>query len=151
VKLRGAVRAQVEGRSLVPLLESGSATWTDRIFVRHIGRWPQGADPRGFKYGPVSVRNQRWQLVNPGRENTRQWELYDLAADPGQKSNVAGDHPQVVRQLEAAYDRWWDDVQPSLVNERATPPPFNPYHTQYWNQYQGPGPNKIPPGTNLMK
>jgi len=97
------------------------------------------------------VRNQRWQLVNPGRENTRQWELYDLAADPGQKSNVAGDHPQVVRQLEAAYDRWWDDVQPSLVNERATPPPFNPYHTQYWNQYQGPGPNKIPPGTNLMK
>lgn len=151
VKLRGSLQAQVEGRSLVPLLQSASATWPERIFVRHIGRWPQGADPRGFKYGPVSVRNQRWQMVNPGRENARQWELYDLAADPGQKSNVAADHPQVVRQLEAAYDRWWDDVQPFLVNERATPPSFNPYHTQYWNQYQGPGPNNIPPGTNLMK
>lgn len=151
VKLRGSLQAQVEGRSLVPLLQSASAAWPERIFVRHIGRWPQGADPRGFKYGPVSVRNQRWQLVNPGRENARQWELYDLAADPGQKSNVAADHPQVVRQLEAAYDRWWDDVQPFLVNERATPPSFNPYHTQYWKQYQGPGPNNIPPGTNLMK
>ncbi len=151
VKLNGALRAQVEGRSLVPLLKSPQAEWADRIFVRHIGRWPRGADPREFKYGPVSVRNQRWQLVNPGRDNSRQWELYDLVADPGQKNDVVTSHPQVVRDLEAAYDRWWEDVQPLLVNEKASPPSANPYHTQYWKQFNGPGPNNIPPGTNLMK
>ena len=149
--MRGEVRSQIEGRSLWPLLTDPKFAWPDRIFVRHIGRWPQGADPRRYKYAPVSVRNQRWQLVNPGTQNIREWELYDLVADPGQKQNVVGAHPEIARELESRYDQWWEEVQPLLINEKATPPPANPYHTQYWKQYQGPGPNNIPPGTNLMK
>lgn len=151
IELRGEVRSQVEGRSLWPLLKDPKFAWPDRIFVRHIGRWPQGADPRRYKYAPVSVRNQRWQLVNPGTQNIREWELYDLVVDPAQKRNVVGAHPEIARELESHYDQWWEEVQPLLINEKATPPLANPYHTQYWKQYQGPGPNNIPPGTNLMK
>lgn len=147
VKLSGAVRAQIEGRSLAPLLRNPGAKWAERVFVRHIGRWPQGADPRGFKYGPVGVRNKRWHLVNPGRDNRRSWELYDLVADPGEQRNVIADHPEVVQELESAYDRWWEEVQPLLVNEKATGPAVNPYHTEYWEQFQGPGPNGVPVGT----
>lgn len=151
VRLDRVLQRQVEGRSLVPLLRSPQAPWADRVFVRHIGRWPLGADPRSYKYGPVSVRNKRWQLVNEGRDNRRNWELYDLIADPAQQRNVITDHPDVFHQLETSYDRWWEEVQPLLVNEKATPPAINPYHTEYWEQYKGAGPNNVPPGTNLMK
>jgi hypothetical protein len=45
----------------------------------------------------------RWRLVN-GRE------LYDMSLDPGQKTDVAVAHAGVVRELQEAYDRWWDDI-----------------------------------------
>ena len=151
IRLDSNLRAQVEGRSLVPLLTGSRASWPDRTFVRHIGRWPQGADPQQFKYGPVSVRNKRWQLVNEGRDNRRHWELYDLAADPGQLHDVIAKHPEISRQLETAYDQWWDEVQPMLVNEKVAPPAVNPFHSLYWKQYAGPGPNGVPPGASQLR
>jgi arylsulfatase A-like enzyme len=147
-KLTAEVRAQVEGRSLVPLLKNPGARWADRVFVRHIGRWPMGADPRNFKHTQVGVRNKRWHLVNDSRENRRNWELYDLTVDPGEKVNVIEKHPRVAQMLEAEYDKWWEEVQPMLVNEKAAPPAVNPYHTEYWQQFRGPGPNNIPPGSS---
>jgi arylsulfatase len=146
-KLTAAIKAQVEGRSLVPLLKDANANWPDRVFVRHIGRWPKGADPNGFKYVQVSVRIKRWHLVNDGKENVKRWALYDLQADPGEKTDVAAEHPDIVKQMDAEYDKWWAEVQPMLVNENAPQPAVNPYHEQYWKQYKGPGPNNVPPGT----
>ncbi|MBL8169886.1 MAG: arylsulfatase [Acidobacteria bacterium] len=146
-KLNASVKAQVEGRSLLPVLKNASAPWPDRVFVRHIGRWPKGADPNRYKYTQVSVRTKRWHLVNDSKENNKRWALYDLSVDPGEKTDVIAQHPDVVKQLEAEYDRWWAEVQPLLVNETAPQPALNPYHEQYWKQFQGPGPNKVPPGT----
>jgi hypothetical protein len=48
--------------------------------------------------------------------------------------------------MDAAYDAWWREVQPLLVNEAAPQPAVNPYHEQYWTQYNGPGPNNVAPG-----
>ncbi|MGB1937890.1 MAG: hypothetical protein ACPHVK_10405, partial [Akkermansiaceae bacterium] len=56
------------------------------------------------------VRTQRWRLVNGT-------ELYDIPADPGQKRNVAAKHPEVLKELNAAYDAWWDSLAPYLQNE----------------------------------
>jgi arylsulfatase len=77
--------------------------------------------------------------------------LYDLATDPGERDNVISSHPEVGRMLEAEYDKWWEEVQPLLVNEKATPPAVNPYHTEYWQQFRGPGPNNIPPGSSKAR
>lgn len=52
-----------------------------------------------------SVMTSRWRFVD-GKE------LYDITADPGQQSNVAAKHPDVVEQLTAAYDRWWESLTP---------------------------------------
>jgi hypothetical protein len=30
--------------------------------------------------------------------------------DPGQKNDIAGEHPDVVRDLRRAYERWWEDT-----------------------------------------
>lgn len=34
-------------------------------------------------------------------------ELYDVAADPDEDHNVAGVHPDIVRDLTESLDAWW--------------------------------------------
>jgi len=128
-KLSDAVKQQVEGRSLVPLLRNPQAPWADRTLVHHVGRWPQGKVEAG-KCTKCAIQNARFTLVN-------NQELYDLQADPGEAKNVIAAHPEVVAQLRAAYDQWWTDVQPLLVNETATGPKINPMKELYWKQFGG--------------
>lgn len=42
-----------------------------------------------------------------------------------------------VNALDAAYDKWWDSVQPQLVNENAVGPKVNPFKELYWQQFGG--------------
>jgi hypothetical protein len=69
------------------------------------------------------VVTQRYKMVGyPGTFNQRKLktsredpvlELYDLAADPGEKYNVADQHPEILARLRQAYDAWFDDVKSS--------------------------------------
>lgn len=56
------VNAQVEGRSLVPLLFNPKADWPDRYLVTHVGRWDKGDPP--VKDGECSIHNTRYSLVH---------------------------------------------------------------------------------------
>ncbi len=138
---------QVEGRSLVPLLENPAAGWADRTLVTHVGRWERGAAPETGKYAQVSVRNTRWHLVcvpagpkksPPGALGasaaTPHWQLFDLATDPGEKTDVATAHADVVAQLSGHFEGWWKDIQPQLVNESAIAPAENPFKTLFRQQ-----------------
>jgi arylsulfatase len=144
-KISPTVAAQLEGRSLVPLLEGANASWPDRCLFTHVGRWPKGSDPNDFKYAQCSARNTRYHLVNSSKEGAKRWELYDVNADPGENNDIAQQRPDVVKEMEVAYDKWWAEVLPLLENETAVGPPVNPYRELYWKQYRGPGPNKVPP------
>lgn len=132
-----AVRQQVEGRSLVPLLQDPGAAWPDRSLVTHQGRWPKGADPDESKYRMAAIRNARWSLVseNGGREPA--WQLFDLSTDYGQRNNLIASHPETARELAAAFDRWWADCLPLMVNEKAIGPKLNPFAEWYWQQFGG--------------
>jgi len=132
-KLSDEVTKQVEGRSLVPLLENPSAEWAERTLFTHVGRWPKGAKPDDHKYASCSVRTPRWHLVSPAKANGK-WELYDVSADPGEKTDVAAEHPEIVKQLGGEYDAWWGTLSPYLVNEDAKGPTENPYKTLYQKQ-----------------
>jgi arylsulfatase A-like enzyme len=136
-KIPDAVKPQVEGRSLVSLLEKPTGTLPDRIQITHLGRWPKHADPNQSKYAMCSVRNTRWQLISPNGGAQPKWQLYDVKADPGQQTDVAAQNPEVVKQLAAAYDQWWTDVQPLLVNEKVVGPKLNPFSEMYWKQFGG--------------
>lgn len=144
-KLTDTLRRQIEGRSLVPLLRDPNAPWDDRTLFTHVGRWPQGQKPDAWKYAKCAVRTSRWHLVSDSAKGQKQWQLFDVQADPGEKHNLAAQQPQIVQQLEAEYDRWWNTLPPFLVNESAQGPKRNPFHEAYWKQYQGPGPNRVPP------
>ena len=112
-----------------PLLKNPKAEWADRTLVHHVGRWAKGKAAES-KYAKCAIQNSRFTLVNNE-------ELYDLKADPGETRNVIADHPEVVAKLRAAYDQWWNEVQPLLVNENVVGPKINPFKELYWKQFGG--------------
>jgi arylsulfatase A-like enzyme len=132
-KLSDEVTKQVEGRSLVPLLENPSAEWAERTLFTHVGRWPKAAKPDDHKYAGCSVRTPRWHLVSVAK--AKKWELFDVTADPGEKTDVSAMHPEVVKKLDQEYDAWWGSLPPYLVNEDAVGPKENPYRELYRKQF----------------
>jgi arylsulfatase len=137
-KFTDDLRRQVEGRSLLPLLENPKADWPDRLLFTHVGRWPKETSPEEYKYRGCAVRSPRWHLVCDNRDNKKAWQLFDVPADPGEKLDIAERHPDVVRDLDAAYNQWWASVQPQLVNENAVGPRVNPFKVLYEKQFGKP-------------
>lgn len=99
-----------DGVSLASALRSNKETVPDRILVVQYSR---EATPQPRK-GDACVMWQGWRLVADK-------ELYDLKADPGQKTNVIERHPAVVQKMRAHYEKWWAKIEPR-VNE------FSPIH-----------------------
>jgi arylsulfatase A-like enzyme len=120
---------KLDGRSLVPLLQDPHADWPDRYIFVHQGRWPRGQAAQS-KYQNCAVRNSRFRLVNNK-------ELYDIKNDPGETTNVIAQYPEVVEEMRAAYDRWWEEILPALENEDAVGPKVNPFKERYWKQFGG--------------
>ena len=113
---------QVEGRSLLPLIEADSVVeWEDRYLFTHTGRWKVGLDPNVHKWKGCAVRNQRYRLVN------NQF-LFDMQQDPGQSKNVFDQHPDVVAAMQKAYDTWWEGTVPMMVNEGVPMSKTRPFH-----------------------
>src|SRR5450631_1580840 len=119
-------KIQLDGRSLVPLLEDPRADWPDRNIFVHVGRWAKG-QAKQAQYANCAVRNSRFRMVSVG-QGKENWELFDISKDPGETRNVRADHPKEFQQLKAVYDRWWQDVQPELVNEDVAIPKYNALH-----------------------
>lgn len=128
------VTAQIEGRSLVPLLTNPAAPWPDRTLVTHVGRWERG-QAAGAKLSACAIRNTRWKLISPNMKGEQVWQLYDLKSDPAEAHNIASANPDTVKELSAAYDTWWTSVQPQLVNEDAPIPQENAFKTLYRKQF----------------
>lgn len=100
---------EMDGRSLLPLLEDKNAEWADRALFVHCGRWPEG-EYEAFKYKKNAVRTDRWRFSN-------NQELYDISIDPGEIENLFSFQPEVVEALQNTYDQWWESVLPLMVNE----------------------------------
>ncbi|MCA8999010.1 MAG: arylsulfatase [Planctomycetaceae bacterium] len=118
---------QIDGRSLLPLLEDPDSDWEDRTLFFHVGRWEKFADPHDSKFDRCAVRTTRWRLVNNK-------ELFDIQNDPFEKTNVILDHPKVVARLRQSYDEWWDATVPLMVNEQTPNLDHQPQAVRYQRQ-----------------
>jgi arylsulfatase len=136
-KLAPAITRQIEGRSLVPLFADPQAAWPERTLFTHVGRWPRFSAPDLAKFTNCSVRTPRWHLVSIRGGAQPAWELFDLAADPGEQTDVATQHPDVVQRLAAEYDTWWTAARAGMVNESAVGPRLNPFAEQFFKQFGG--------------
>lgn len=132
--LSNELKTQVEGRSLVPLLNNPKAEWADRVLFTHVGRWPKGKADQA-KYARCSVRSARWHLVCDNKANVKQWQLFDVKADPAETNDLAKQNPEKVAELESAYDQWWSSVLPMMVNEDAAAPARNPFAELFEKQF----------------
>ncbi|RBP41478.1 arylsulfatase [Roseimicrobium gellanilyticum] len=146
VKLDEAMLQQsAEARNLVPLLEDSSAKWDDRFLFAHVGRWPKGTSPDAAKLSNASVRNTQYTLVSEVARGPKapknagpRWQLFDVIADPAQKTDIAATHPDVVKKLTDAYDAWWSSLKGQYdLNENAVGPRLNPFAELYWKQFGG--------------
>lgn len=130
---------KIDGRTLVPLLENPKALWNDRKLFIHKGRWEKDTDPNASKLESFAVRTQRWRFVNNA-------ELYDISNDPYESTNVFDQYPEIVAELRKAYDRWWEETLPLMVNENVPYAQEQPQAVRYQKQLETKGiPNWIPP------
>ena len=79
------VPADVDGLSILPtLLGNSSAQKTHPFLYWEFNGW-------------TAVRQENWRAVQ--RPRTTTWELYDLAADPGEKNDLASAKPDILARL----------------------------------------------------
>ncbi len=104
-------RVPFDGTSLVPLLRGTVTNWPERTLFF---QWHRGDEPQ--LYRACAARTQRWKLVQAKGSGAQAWdgkprfELYDIPADPGEKHDVAGAHPDVAERLRRDYEAWFKDV-----------------------------------------
>lgn len=87
-----------DGTSIVPLLKGDAEEWAERIIITDTQR-----EDIPVKGKQSAVMTDNWHLI-------RGEELYDMKNDPGQTTDVAGDYPQLVEEMRAAYEKWWEDI-----------------------------------------
>jgi len=84
--------AEFDGVSLAGLLRDEQYKLPDRKLVVQYG-------PSGAPWNRTAVMWDKWRMIGPE-------ELYDLRSDPGQRRNVAADHPQVNQAMADHYKQW---------------------------------------------
>ncbi len=97
----------IDGRSLKPLLSGEHTAWPARDIVSF---------QAGGKGRNVSVRSQQYRLDPAGA-------LYDMVADPAQKSDVAAQHPDEVTRLKTVAKQFTAEVTPVLDAAKSRPYP----------------------------
>jgi arylsulfatase A-like enzyme len=106
----------VDGKSLLPLLKGHENEWPDRKLFMQCHR---GLEPK--PYQNCAVISQQYKMVGyPETFNDENLqtstvdpivELYDLEADPGEQNDLASTRPEVVSELRAAYDAWFENIR----------------------------------------
>jgi arylsulfatase A-like enzyme len=105
-KLTGAPLEQklpLDGKDIWPVLTEGAKSPHEVLMVC------------GTRRGEAAVRMGDWKLVvgvgGKGKEGAE--ELYNLAEDPGEKRNLAGERGEKVRELRARYEAMMEMAVPS--------------------------------------
>lgn len=90
-----ASKKPLDGLSLAGALTGGTAPPKDRLIFSH---WKSR----------VSVRSQDFRLDHTGK-------LFELAKDPGQRTDVSAQYSKVAKQLKQAVNDWKRDVMSELA------------------------------------
>jgi len=95
LELAGGTPGPLKGRSLVPLLNGAGTVpsqgvYAEALYSRYHFGWSE----------LLALTDERYRYIKAPRE-----ELYDLARDPDERTNIAAERPQVAAALRQALDR----------------------------------------------
>jgi arylsulfatase A-like enzyme len=85
----GSDQTRLDGVSLIPLLTGKTTEVTERTLFWRVGR-------------KNALRSGDWKLIRDGKE----WQLYDLAHDIGETTDLAAKEPARVQQMSSLWDKW---------------------------------------------
>ncbi len=121
----------LDGRSLATLLAADATSSTAERTLFH------------ERFGRGSVRSGHWLAVE---ERAGQWRLIDLAADPGETTDLAATHPGTLAGMRAQWQSWNADVTrdgfdpaPVVVGDPRAPRVELPAHEAYLEPEPGSG------------
>lgn len=112
------VPGRVQGKSLLPLVTSGTAVNEFAYAGTTYDPYAPGTTaPYGLASLTESVRDKKWKLIHeiavpgtkdrPAAKTPREtFELYDIEGDPGETLNAAAAHPDIVKALARELERW---------------------------------------------
>jgi len=103
---------QRDGISLVSLMKQPEKEFERPLFWHY----PHYSNQGGFPGG--AVRQGDWKLIE--RFEDGRCHLYNLANDPGEQNDQAGQNPQRTAAMKEALHAWYDDVNARFL-ERKTP------------------------------
>lgn len=107
-ELKSPESVKFDGVSIAPLLAGRTPSdWPDRMLVTDSQRVK---DP--IKWKSSAVMTSDWRLID-GKE------LYAIKRDPGQKNDIASEHPAVFNRLKNFYESWWTELEPTFADATA--------------------------------
>jgi arylsulfatase A-like enzyme len=91
---------KLDGKDLLPTMrgeEKGIVH--DRLFWR-IG------NQRAMRQGRWKITSEGGWHETPTFAPAESWKLFDLQADPGEKTDLTAKHPDTMKQMRQVYDAW---------------------------------------------
>ncbi|HWB97087.1 MAG TPA: sulfatase-like hydrolase/transferase, partial [Bryobacteraceae bacterium] len=96
----------VDGVSLLPLLRGGRKLGREALYWHYPHYSNQGGPPGG------AIREGDWKLIEFYEDG--HLELYNLARDLGERTNLAAREPRKAAELHARLKRWRESVHASM-------------------------------------
>ncbi len=78
-----------------------------------------------------------WELAGFGDIKTEKPRLFDLAADPAERRDIAAQHPELVAELARIYDAWFAEV---FAEWRQSRQAILDHDREYWKDRRAPDP-----------
>ncbi|GIW96231.1 MAG: aryl-sulfate sulfohydrolase [Pirellulaceae bacterium] len=94
----------LDGTSLLPLWKNPNARWSRPAVFQHFPGY-LGANNDTWRTTPAgAIITQEWKLIEFFEDG--RLELYRLTTDPGETTNLAGEHPQQVQKMLEQLREW---------------------------------------------
>lgn len=95
---KGRPLPKLDGKDLLPVLQGKRVPMPQPLCMEHKGN--------------LAVITEEWKIVSEstGKGSHEPWRLYDLKADPLERNDLAGKHPDIVKKMARQWQEWADRV-----------------------------------------